>query len=323
VQGDVGVAPAPRPHLVAFYNHDDDLTELVVPFVEAALAEGGSAVIVAMAAHLASFTAALTDRGVDLEAGAGAGRYVALDAYATLGHFMIDGEPDPTLFQASIGTLLERLTQGDGPVRVFGEMVGVLWREGNVGAAFALEELWNDLATTVPFELFCGYHERLVGADGAAQVCRHHSALAASGGAVTPLPAIESVRDGSHESQWFEGSLAAPAAARRFVADTLARWGWLDMTSTAQLVASELATNAVRHGRGRFRLSLTAVGDRVTIGVYDTSPGRPVIADITNFREGGRGLDMVASLAGRYGIDTSPGGKTVWAELGRHDDLVP
>jgi len=43
------------------------------------------------------------------------------------------------------------------PTRVSGEMVDILWQDGNPDGAIRLEILWNQLASAYDFELLCGY----------------------------------------------------------------------------------------------------------------------------------------------------------------------
>lgn len=45
----------------------------------------------------------------------------------------------------------------DCTIRAYGEMVNVLWQDGQEAAAIRLEMLWNDLARTRAFKLLCGY----------------------------------------------------------------------------------------------------------------------------------------------------------------------
>src|SRR2546430_7836376 len=61
--------------------------------------------------------------------------------------FMVGDEPSWERFSATIAPVLEqcRATRTAARVRVFGEMVDVLWRAGNRAAAVRLEDLWNDL----------------------------------------------------------------------------------------------------------------------------------------------------------------------------------
>lgn len=99
----------------------------------------------------------LTARGLDV-VGAGAhGRYVALDARDTLVTLMVDGWPDPARFDETIGALVAKTRERAPQIHAFGEMVALLWAEGNRDAAIRLEELWNELGTRHPFSLLCAY----------------------------------------------------------------------------------------------------------------------------------------------------------------------
>jgi signal transduction histidine kinase len=82
-----------------------------------------------------------------------------LDARETLARFMVDGLPDAALFDEVVGGLVARArTHGcHAPLRAYGEMVDMLWRDGNPRAAIRLEELWNDLGKRHSFALLCGY----------------------------------------------------------------------------------------------------------------------------------------------------------------------
>jgi hypothetical protein len=114
-------------------------------------------IVVATPGHRRLFEAALTGAGVDIEEARTAGRYIDLDAEETLSLFMLDGAPDPVRFETTLGELIARAASGGRTVRVYGEMVAVLWAEGNVPAAIALEDLWNNLGLSQPFSLFCAY----------------------------------------------------------------------------------------------------------------------------------------------------------------------
>jgi two-component sensor histidine kinase len=105
--------------------------------------------------------------------------------------------------------------------------------------------------------------------------------------------------------------------ARQFVHRTLGAWQVLATTvETAMLLASELVTNALRHGRGRVALRVEQRRRSVRVIVQDADPAlpRPVAAGLE--AEGGRGLRLVELLAERWGTETVPGGgKQVWFEL--------
>ena len=147
---------APESHFVELYKDDRSLVESVRTFVSMGIAAGEAAVVVATAFHRVLFEAEL-GRTVDLDAARAQGLYVTAGAEETLALFMRDGSPDAALFEQAIGSLLDVAGQGGRNVRVFGEMVAVLWAEGNQKAALELEQLWNELAERRSFRLFCAY----------------------------------------------------------------------------------------------------------------------------------------------------------------------
>jgi anti-sigma regulatory factor (Ser/Thr protein kinase) len=111
----------------------------------------------------------------------------------------------------------------------------------------------------------------------------------------------------------------APALVeiRRWASRTLARVDDAHLGDVL-LVATELVTNAYDHGDGplQVRMSRTPSPCRVRIEVDDSCPDRPVLATPSLDRPGGRGMHIVAKLAGTWGVLEHPaGGKTVWAEV--------
>ena len=109
---------------------------------------------------------------------------------------------------------------------------------------------------------------------------------------------------------------ACVATARRFVDQTLSSWGTLAVILDAQLVVSELVTNAMRHGGGAAQLRLLSHGPELACVVTDHSQTVPVAAAPDVFSEFGRGLRLVDALCSAWGW-LSPGGarKLVWAVL--------
>jgi anti-sigma regulatory factor (Ser/Thr protein kinase) len=93
-------------------------------------------------------------------------------------------------------------------------------------------------------------------------------------------------------------------------------WMLLDeVVDTATLLASELATNALVHGRGRVELRLRLTRDRLVIESVDSGQHMPRRRRAGEEDEGGRGLHLVAELADRWGFRATDEGKVVWAEL--------
>jgi anti-sigma regulatory factor (Ser/Thr protein kinase) len=93
-------------------------------------------------------------------------------------------------------------------------------------------------------------------------------------------------------------------------------WQLLDeVVDTATLIASELSTNALVHGRGRVELRLRLTRDRLVVEAVDGGQHMPRRRSAADDDEGGRGLHLVATMADRWGFRATDDGKVVWAEL--------
>lgn len=103
--------------------------------------------------------------------------------------------------------------------------------------------------------------------------------------------------------------------ARRLTRSLLARWGLPERADTAELLVSELVTNALQHGRGPVGLSVFASLDRVHFQIADADPLplRPRAAKEADLD--GRGLHLVDQLALGWGTRHTPVGKIVWFDL--------
>ncbi|MDU0304227.1 MULTISPECIES: SpoIIE family protein phosphatase [unclassified Streptomyces] len=114
---------------------------------------------------------------------------------------------------------------------------------------------------------------------------------------------------------------ALVAPIRKQVLDQLAAWSLTDASFTAELVVSELVTNAIRYGAPPIRLRL--IHDEATLicEVSDTSHTAPHLRRAKTWDEGGRGLLLVAQLTQRWGTRHTAEGKTIWAELTLTDAL--
>lgn len=115
---------------------------------------------------------------------------------------------------------------------------------------------------------------------------------------------------------------SSPRAARQFLGDTL-RLAHVTgaVVDLAVLLTSELVTNAVRYGRGLVRLRVRTGPPSVRVEVHDDNPSLPTLGPGDDeAAEGGRGLQLVDSLATRWGADPCPpDGKDVWFELDLRD----
>ncbi len=100
---------------------------------------------------------------------------------------------------------------------------------------------------------------------------------------------------------------------RAFAGRRLADWGLDEAAFAAELILSELVTNAIRHGAGPIRVRL--LYDRTLIcEVSDTSNTAPHLRRAATTDEGGRGLFLVAQLSQSWGVRYLPEGKVIWAE---------
>lgn len=185
-------------HVVQFYASDDFLVRAVSEYVASGLAHGEACVLFLTPAHRTALEQRLQASGCDLATAQRRGRYVPIDAAATVARIIVAGMPERARFAAIVGPRLARaarcaqrdvppaarrlgLPVGGHRVRVFGEMVALLWMEGHVAAAIHLEALWSEWqrTTPVPFALLCAYPAREFAGEAneapLAQICAHHA----------------------------------------------------------------------------------------------------------------------------------------------------
>ncbi|MEU6281027.1 SpoIIE family protein phosphatase [Streptomyces sp. NPDC047028] len=104
-------------------------------------------------------------------------------------------------------------------------------------------------------------------------------------------------------------------AARRFVREAVAGAA-ADAVDTAELLASELVTNALLHARTGIEVQAWATGTAVHVRIGDGRPDRALVPQLGHvYTSTGWGLSMVERLASRYGAEYDEGRKTVWFEL--------
>src|SRR4051812_31930734 len=117
-------------------------------------------------------------------------------------------------------------------------------------------------------------------------------------------------------SRRFPPTAESVAQVRRMVADQLQDMGQ-SCRDAVLLIASELATNVVRHVRTPYVVELH-VRDPIRIEVTDLEPGGRFLRPADPDAESGRGLVFVSALAARWGVDWRDEWKIVWAEVPVH-----
>ena len=105
------------------------------------------------------------------------------------------------------------------------------------------------------------------------------------------------------------------AAARRFVEEVLSAAGLEEPGWTATQLVSELATNAVIHARTEFVVEVSQTDHTVRVEVHDFSPAVPAQRRYGEESTTGRGLRLVDTMAGQWGVLKHGKGKTVWFEI--------
>jgi len=117
-----------------------------------------------------------------------------------------------------------------------------------------------------------------------------------------------------HVTWKLSAELTSARRARMLVRRRLRRWGLADLIPTAELLASELVTNAVRYAQGGIALRLVREGGLVC-EVLDDSAALPRLRHASDEDERGRGLQVVSQLAHHWGARRTLSGKVVWCEL--------
>jgi anti-sigma regulatory factor (Ser/Thr protein kinase) len=151
-------------------------------------------------------------------------------------------------------------------------------------------------------------------ADHAVQFCLADGELA---GSVSRYLA-EDVRSGDGvvaDTRSFPADLDSVRAARHY-ATGLLEPADQPLASDLAIAVTELAANAVLHARSAFTVTVSRWATGIRVAVRDNAAvpatGEPVPFPVTT----GHGLSVVAALASRWGVERTPAGKVVWAELG-------
>jgi anti-sigma regulatory factor (Ser/Thr protein kinase) len=285
-------------HAVQFYRDDAELCDTVGTYVADGIGGGGVSIVVATEAHRRGFDDALLAAGIDPLAAREDGQLLSFDAATTLARVIRRGHLDRAAFSALVGDVLRDAAEPRRPVRVYGEMVSLMWNASDVIGAIELETLCNELRREVGFSMLCSYHGDSLRdeshADALSAVCRLHSAVLG----------------------YFPNDAGAPGEARRLVAKALRQWGHgPELSESIGLVVSELATNAVMHARSPFSVLARSDEHVIRISVRDASAVMPQLREVGPAEGPGIGLQMVDALAGTWGVEVTAGGKAVWAQL--------
>ena len=172
-------------HAVRFYENEKSLAQTVAEFLAEGLAAGHPGIVVASPSQRAAIVRELVARSLDVVQLQRSNDLVLLDGKDTLAAFMKDGRLDAEAFTNIMSEAIKRACRGrvDCTVRIYGQMVDILWQDGQQDAALRLEMLWNQLAPAQAFSLLCGYAMGHFYKDAhVADVCSHHTHVISANG---------------------------------------------------------------------------------------------------------------------------------------------
>ncbi|WP_406830690.1 MEDS domain-containing protein [Pedococcus sp. KACC 23699] len=326
-----------------FYDHESEIVSAVAAYVHEGLQAGDTVLLVTTEGHHQAVIESLQDRGVDVLGARAAGRLDLRDARTMLDSLRTGGQLDLEAFEAAIGAVIAAATAVGTHLRIYGEMVGLLWEEGAVSDAVALEGAWNGVLAGLEASLLCAYPTALLaptGLSGVRETCLLHSEVLAPTAYRSPGPVTDTLKpdretDGAPDGETDEGSDESPVteaataqrtevfvptttavtAARRFVGATLEHWGLDHLVPDALLLVSEMATNAVLHAGSPFRVFIHRSPGVLHLSVRDAQRGWFEQGTPSAVEVNGRGVSIVEALADRWGCDAVSDGKVVWAEL--------
>jgi hypothetical protein len=149
-------APAGR-HVAQFHRDVEALTEAAYVFLEGGLRRGNGIVVLATPTNRERFEVRLSDGKFNPTALRKSGQLEFLDAATALSQFTSNGMPEWGSFRRVLAAALERVKAFGQGTRIYGDVAGMLWQDGNPEAAIRLEELWNALGRLYPCALYCNY----------------------------------------------------------------------------------------------------------------------------------------------------------------------
>ena len=172
---------APCDHVLQIYENEENFSTVLRGFVQTGLDAGDGVVIIATEQHLKSLNTNLAREGYNLRDLYNV-QYFPLDAHVMLSKFMVNGWPDEQLFMEFASGILKKARISNKKIRAFGEMVAILWENGDREATRRLEELWNKFCENEMFCLFCAYPKKAFersAFDAPVHICQAHSKLLA------------------------------------------------------------------------------------------------------------------------------------------------
>jgi hypothetical protein len=174
-------SPDPDGHIVQLYQDDEFYCEAIGHFAAEGLIRGESIILVATDPNWANISRRLEGQGFDIPALFDRGQLTLLNASETLPKFMSHGMPDGKVFKPLASQTIEKARCGGkySRVRWWGEMVNVLYVDGNGTGSHRLEQFFDEIAHEETVAVFCSFlmdqYDPHIYDEAFANVCRTHS----------------------------------------------------------------------------------------------------------------------------------------------------
>lgn len=150
--------PGTHSHIVTTYHDDGALARTVARYLHDGVEQGDLLLLIITPENLKNVEAQLRRHGHDPDDLRSRGQLVVLDAQETLSALIPNRAIDPSRFRAVIGGSYRRAVHEAHPrVRAYGEMVDLLWQEGDLQQAMLLERCWEDFTASHAMLLLCAY----------------------------------------------------------------------------------------------------------------------------------------------------------------------
>jgi DcmR-like sensory protein len=173
--------PGPDGHIVQLYQDEDFYGEAISHFAAEGLIRGESIILVATSPNWLNISRRLEDKGFEIPHLFDRGQLTLLDANETLSKFMMGGMPDGKIFKPLAHDTIQKARRGGKYPRVrwWGEMVNVLYVDGNGKGSNRLEEFFDEVAHEETIAIFCSFlmdkYDPLIYDEAFRNVCRTHS----------------------------------------------------------------------------------------------------------------------------------------------------
>ena len=173
--------PGPSGHIVQLYQDADFYCEAISHFAAEGLVRGESIIIVATGPNWANISRRLEGKGFDTSELFRRGQLTLLDADATLPKFMAGNMPDGEIFKPLAKEAIAKARSGGkySRVRWWGEMVNVLYVNGNLRGSNRLEEFFDEVGHEESVPMFCSFlmdkFDPKIYEEAFGNICRTHS----------------------------------------------------------------------------------------------------------------------------------------------------